>query len=165
MIADIDMQRLDWKRAIAAYSELSKSDPGDVMIARSMIDLYQKVGRPDAGMRHLDRHLVFLVRNGRGGEITGILGEMIEQQPADAELVDRMVRLHMHQGQNAQAIELLDQLGELQLEAGDTEGAIASIEKILTLHPEDELKYLQLVYSLRQENGTGTSEADHLPVA
>ncbi|MGB3716255.1 MAG: tetratricopeptide repeat protein [Candidatus Promineifilaceae bacterium] len=165
VIADIDMQRLDWKRAIAAYSELSKSDPGDVMIARSMIDLYQKVGRPDAGMRHLDRHLVYLVRNGRGDEITGILAEMIEQQPADAGLVDRMVRLQIHQGQNAEAIELLDQLGELQLEAGDTEGAIATIEKILTLHPEDELKYSQLLYSMRQGSGTGTSEADHLPVA
>jgi Flp pilus assembly protein TadD len=90
---------------------------------------------------------------------------MIEERPADAGLVDRMVRLQMHQGQNAQAIELLDQLGELQLEAGDTKGAIVTIEKILTLHPEDELKYLQLVYSLRQESGSGTSEADHLPVA
>jgi tetratricopeptide (TPR) repeat protein len=165
VIADIDMQRLDWKRAIAAYSELSKSDPGDVMIARSMIDLYQKVGRPDAGMRHLDRHLVFLVRNGRGSEITDVLAEMIEERPADVGLVDRMVRLQMHQGQNAQAIELLDQLGELQLEAGDTKSAIATIEKILTMHPEDELKYLQLVYSLRQESETGSSEADQLPVA
>jgi tetratricopeptide (TPR) repeat protein len=165
VIADIDMQRLDWKRAIAAYSELSKNDPGDVMIARSMIDLYQKVGRPDAGMRHLDRHLVFLVRNGRGDDITNILAEMIDQRPTDAGLVDRMVRLQIHQGEKVQAIRLLDQLGESQLEAGDTEGAIATIEKLLTLQPDEELKYLQLLYSLREGSGTGTSEADHLPVA
>jgi len=164
LIADIDMQRLDWKRAIAAYSELSRSDPGDVLIARTMIDLYFKVGRPDAAMHHLDRHLVHLVRNGRGSEIPAILTEMIEQRPGEAGLVDRMVRLHVHQRQNEQAIELLDQLGELQLEAGDTGSAIATIEKILTLDPTNEEKYLQLIDSLRLESGSVITEAGLSPV-
>ncbi len=160
VIADIDMQRLDWKRAIAAYSELSKNDPGDVKIARVMIDLYHKVGRPDAGMRHLDRYLMFLVRNGRGSEITGVLSEMIEQRPADVGLVDRLAGLLLQHQRKVEAIKLLDRLGDVQLAGGDTEAAIATIERIIKLEPSDEAKYVQLVESLRQDAEVGSSELD-----
>lgn len=152
VIADIDMQRLDWKRAIVAYSELSKSDPGDTMIARSLIDLYYNVGKPKAAMQQLDHHLVFLVRNGRGGEVPVILRELIEERPNDPGLVDRMVRLQVHQGKNEQAIILLDRLGESQLDAGEDEAAITTIEKILALKPADEAKYAMLVEGLRNQS-------------
>ncbi len=164
VIADIDMQRLDWKRAIAAYSELSKNDPGDTLVARSMIDLYYNVGRPDAAMQQLDRHLAFLVRNKRGSEVPVILYDLIEERPNEVGLVDRMVRLHVHQGRNEQAIELLSQLGEAQLDAGETENAIITIDKILTLDPADEAKYLELVDTLRQETDFGTSESEQYPI-
>lgn len=160
VIADIDMQRLDWKRAIAEYGELSQRDPGDVMIARTMIDLYHKVGRADAAIRHLDRHLVFLVRNGRGSEIPGILSDMIEQRPTDVDLVDRLARLYTQQGRNDEAIILFDRLGDAQLESGDEEGTIATIERIMQLNPPDRSKYQELLDNLRQDSGAGLSEVD-----
>jgi tetratricopeptide (TPR) repeat protein len=159
VIADIDMQRLDWKRAIAAYSELGKADPGDTMIARSMIDLYYNVGKPEAAMQQLDRHLVFLVRNGRGAEVPGILKELAEQRPNDVGLVDRLVRLRVHQGQIGQAVQLLDQLADAQLEAGQNDQAIMTIDKILALKPEDDSKYAVLVESLRQNRASDELEA------
>jgi tetratricopeptide (TPR) repeat protein len=162
VIADIDMQRLDWKRAIAAYSELSKFDPGDTMIARSMIDLYFNVGRPTAAMQQLDRHLVFLVRNGRGAEVPVILRELLEDRPNDAGLVDRMARLQVHQGKSEQAIQLLDRLGESQLDAGEDEAAIITLEKILALQPAEEVKYVGLVESLRSKSDFDESAPDEL---
>ncbi len=162
VIADIDMQRLDWKRAIVAYSELSKSDPGDTMIARSLIDLYYNVGKPGAAMQQLDHHLVFLVRNGRGSEVPVILRELIEERPNDPGLVDRMVRLQVHQGKNEQAIHLLDRLGESQLDAGEDEAAIITIEKILALKPADEAKYAVLVEGLRNKGSFDDSAVGEL---
>jgi len=164
VIADIDMQRLDWKRALVAYSELRKSDPGDTMIARSMIDLYYNVGKPEAAMQQLDRHLVYLVRNGRGGEVPGILRELIEERPNDAGLVDRVVRLQVHQGKNEQAIQLLDQLSESQLDAGEDEAAIATIEKIVALQPADETKYLEMIESLRSRSGIDDTAAGEFAI-
>ena len=164
VIADIDMQRLDWKRAIVAYNELNKSDPGDTMIARSMIDLYYNVGKPEAAMQQLDRHLVYLVRNGRGGEVPGILRELIEERPNDAGLVNRVVRLQVHQGKNEQAIQLLDQLSESQLDAGEDDAAIATIEKILALQPADETKYLEMIESLRSRSGIDDTAAGEFTI-
>jgi len=131
-----------------------------MMVARSIIDLYYNVGRPDAALQQLDRHLVYLVRNGRGREVPLIMNELIDERPNDAGLVDRMVRLKIHQGKKEQAIALLDQLGEAQIDAGETEEAIATIEKIIALEPEEETKYADLIESLRSAGEIENPESD-----
>jgi Flp pilus assembly protein TadD len=45
---------------------------------------------------------------------------------------------------------LLDQLGEAQLDAGQTEKAIKTLERILDLNPPNATGYQQLLGQLRQ---------------
>lgn len=149
--ADIDMQRFDWWRALAAYKELRELDPEDERTAITLFDLYYKVGQPNNAVRELDRYLVQLVRSKRGGKVMGILEDMVEQRPSDPNLVDRLCRLYMQQSRNDDAVFLLDRLGEMQLEAGDNVAAVKTISKILQFNPANTASYEQLLVQLRSQ--------------
>lgn len=150
LIADIDMQRFDWRRALSAYRELRELDPEDERTAITLVDLYYKVGQPMNAIRELDQYLTQLVRSGRGSKVLGILEDMVSHRPSDAHLVERLSRLYLQQNRHEEAIQLLDRLGEAQLEEGDTESAVATIQKILKLNPPNAASYQQLLGQLRQ---------------
>lgn len=150
-MADIDMQRLDWRRALPAYKELRQIDSEDEWTAITLVDLYYKVEQPVNAIRELDQYLVHLVRGGRSGKVIGILEDMVAQHPTDTHLIDRLSRLYLQQKRQADAIDLLDKLGEAQLEAGETAGAVETIQKILKLNPPNATGYHQLLNQLRQK--------------
>ncbi len=149
-MADVDMQRFDWRRALVTYKELRELDPDDERTAVTLIDLYYKVDQPNNAVSELDNYLIQLVRKGRGAKLVGILEDMIRQRPSDANLVDRLYRLYIQQKRVKDAVNLLDRLGELQLEAGDTPGAIRTIERIVSLKPANVANYQQLLGQLKQ---------------
>ena len=149
-IADIDIQRLDWKRALAAYSELGANDPGDEQIALTLVDLYYKVDQPASAIRQLDKFLVHLVRNGQGAKVFTVLEDLLELRPTDAEVADRLVRLYLRQGRREIAMNLLDSLGEAQLDAGQDDAAIKTIETILTMDPPNANSYRQILHQLQR---------------
>jgi tetratricopeptide (TPR) repeat protein len=150
LTADIDMQRFDWRRALAAYKELRKLDPQDERTAIVLVDLYYKVGQPVNAVVELDEYLKQLVRSGRGAKVVGILEDMVRQRPSDASLVERLSRLYVQQKRTTEAIELLDKLGEAQLETNDAAAAVETIQKILALNPPNAASYQQLLSQLRQ---------------
>jgi tetratricopeptide (TPR) repeat protein len=150
-IADIDMQRLDWKRALMAYNELSAAEAADESIALTWIDLHYKVGQPRTALQQLDRFLMRLVRAGKTDKVIEILETLVEQRPTNAGLADRLVRLRLRQGRREEAIAVLDRLGEAQLEAGETKRAAATIERLLELEPPNDASYRQLLQRLKQD--------------
>ena len=149
-IADIDMQRLDWKRALAAYKEISDINPEDESVSLTLIDLYYKAGQPELALAQLDNLLIQLVRKGQVKKVILILEEMVEQRPLDTGLVDRLSRLYVHQGRNQEAIVILDRVGEAQLDAGQTSNATVTIKQILQLDPPNAASYRLLLERLRQ---------------
>ncbi|MFQ5398978.1 MAG: tetratricopeptide repeat protein [Anaerolineae bacterium] len=150
LTADIDMQRFDWKRALSCYKELRSLDPEDESTAITLVGLYYRVGQPASAVRELDNYLKQLVRSGRGKKVISILEDMVEQRPNDAHLVERLTRLYVQQKRVNDAARLLDRLGEAQLEAGETDKAIATIEKILNLRPPNAASYRKLLSQIRQ---------------
>ncbi|HZD11327.1 MAG TPA: tetratricopeptide repeat protein, partial [Candidatus Binatia bacterium] len=149
-IADIDMQRLDWKRALAAYGELRKEDPADERTAITLVDLYFKIGQPGYALRELDHYLKQLVSGGRGAKVIGILQDMTRRHPAEGGLGQRLARLLLAQKRQDEAIQVLDRLGEAQLEAGERDRAIATLEQIVRLQPSNAASYHQLLKQLRE---------------
>jgi tetratricopeptide (TPR) repeat protein len=150
-IADIDMQRFDWRRALGAYRELRAADPNDERLAINLIDLYYRVDQAENALRELDRYLIQLVKGGRGPKVVGILEDMVERRPGDAGLVNRLVRLYVQQKRIQNAVQILDKLGEEQLQAGQTQEAIATIEKIIKFNPPNTISYKQLLERLYKD--------------
>jgi tetratricopeptide (TPR) repeat protein len=148
--ADIDLQRFDWPRALAAYRELRQEEPNDERTAITLIDLYYRVGQSALALRELDQYLKQLVAAGRGNKVAGILEDMARRHPAEAPLVYRLVRLYLSQNRRQEAFERLDALGEALLEAGETQKAITTIEQIVRLNPPNILSYQQLLKQLQE---------------
>ncbi|MEJ2749610.1 MAG: BTAD domain-containing putative transcriptional regulator, partial [Anaerolineae bacterium] len=153
LLADIDMQRFDWKRALTTYKELRQLDPEDERTAITLVDLHYRVGQNAEAIQALDKYLIHLVRSGRGTKVIGILEDMVNQRPSDANLVDRLSRLYLQQKRTSDAVAILDKLGESQLETGSTEAAIKTIQKILQLNPPNADSYQQLLTQLNQQRG------------
>ncbi len=148
-IADIDLQRFDWRQALPVYRELRRLEPGDERVAMNLIDLLFKVGDREEALKELDRYLIQLAKSGRGAKILGILEDLLAQRPNEPGLVDRLAKLYIQQKRLPKAIELLDQLGEAQLEAGQIQAAIGTIKKILGLSPDNVAAYEQLLKQLK----------------
>lgn len=149
-VADIDMQRLDWQRALISYKELRRLSPDDERIAITLIDLYYKINQPKSALRELNDYMIQLIKGGKSTKVVGILEDMVKQRPNDPNLTDMLARLYVQQKRPQKAIDLLDRLGEAQLEAGTNDQAIATIEKILALNPPNAASYRQLIAQLRQ---------------
>ncbi len=144
-IANIDMERFEWKRALIGYKELRKLNPEDEWSAITLVSLYYRTGQRVNAVRELDKYMKQLVRSGRSNKVLGILEDMVQRQPADTNLAERLYKLYLQQDRKADAIRLLDGLGEAQLEDGNETGARKTIEKILTLNPPNAESYEQLL--------------------
>ena len=145
LIGDLDMQRLDWKRALPVYRELRRVDPEDERAAITLVDLLFKTNDGENALKELDRYLVHLAKSGRGGKVVGILQDVFNQRPGDANIADRLARLYVQQKKPAKAIEVFDKLGEAQLDAGQKKAAMVTIKKILSLNPPNRQAYEQLL--------------------
>ena len=151
LIGDIDMQRLDWARALTSFRELRKLEPADERAAITLIDLYYKTRQPRHALSELDQYLIQLIQSGRGGKVTGILEDMNRQRPNDAGLVERLARLYGQQNRVQDAVELLDKLGDEQISSGEIAKAIKTVTKIVHLSPPQVGQYKQLLADLQQQ--------------
>ena len=79
-----------------------------------------------------------------------MLEDLLELRPTDADIADRLVRLYLRQGRREVALNLLDSLGEAQLDAGQDDAAIKTIETILTMDPPNADSYRQILHQLQQ---------------
>ena len=94
-------------------------------------------------------HLGRLASQGRTKKILAILNGMAAQQPDNMGLLNRLAAAYAQAGDRDKAIENLDRLGELQLDAGLRGDAVVTIQSILSLKPADAKSYYQLLAQLQ----------------
>jgi tetratricopeptide (TPR) repeat protein len=151
-IGDIDMQRIDWRRAIQDYEQIKSIAPDDERARLSLIELRFKTGDSARAVKELDELLVSYTSSGRGRQVIPVLEEQARNHPGEMALRMRLARAYHGSGMTAQAIEQLDALGELQLQAGLRKEAAATIRGIIALRPPNVAEYQQV---LAQINAAG----------
>lgn len=147
-LGDVEMKRLDWKRALPIWVELTKLDPDDTYASKNIIDILFNVEQPQKALKQLDQLLVQLIKAKKGREVVVLLEQLVASRPDEVGLADRLARLYLSQKQNAKAIKLLDGLGESLLEQGKNKQAAQVIKKILSLNPPNKSDYQQLLQQL-----------------
>jgi len=152
-IGDIDMQRVDWKHAAGIYEQIRKIDPGDERARLALMELYYRLGRPELGITELDDLLKTCRESGKTERIFAILQDAVGERPDDIPLRTRLAQAHLDAGNVDQALEQLDRLGDLQLNAGRHEDAKVTIRAIIALNPPNVVAYREL---LDQINGSGS---------
>ncbi|MBN1315108.1 MAG: tetratricopeptide repeat protein [Anaerolineales bacterium] len=151
-LADIEMQRLNWREAISAYYQIVRSSPEDERANVTLAELLFKMNQPYEALAELDRFLARLAAHGRTKKILKILEEMLSQQSNNMGLLNRLAAAYAQAGKREKAIEHLDRLGELQLDAGLRKEAANTIRAILSLNPEDEEGYRALYNHISGES-------------
>lgn len=144
-IGDIDMQCVDWKRATEIYERIRKMAPDDERARLTLMDLYYRLGRPELAVMELDDLLKVCREAGKVERTFVILEDAVAERPEDVPLLTRLAQAHLDAGNVEQALQHLDRLGDLQLNAGRPEDARATIRAIIALNPPNIVAYQQLL--------------------
>jgi tetratricopeptide (TPR) repeat protein len=148
-MGDIDLSRLEWHKALDVYQQIRSLDPDDDKARTNVIDLNLRLGQEDQAAEELDSYLEHLVKAGRGSEALELLEAMVREHPGKQALHSRLAEAYRAAGRKADAIAQYDALGEIQLDAGQVQNAIQTIQTIIDLGPPDAEGYLELLRNLR----------------
>ncbi|HET90354.1 MAG TPA: tetratricopeptide repeat protein [Chloroflexi bacterium] len=147
-IGDIDMQRVDWKRAIESYERIRELAPDDERARLTLMNLYYRFNRPDMAIAELDDLLKIYREGGKKQRIFTVLEDVVQERPDNIPLRTRLAQAYLDAGDVEQALVHLDKLGDLQIEAGRSEDAKATIRAIIALKPSNVEAYQQLLAQL-----------------
>ncbi len=147
-MADISLQRLDWKQALRLYEQIRSLAPDNLMAHRQVIDLNLRLAQFDRAAAELQDTLDFLKNRKDAAEIMAFLEDLTANHGEVPVIVHALAMVYAQAGRIDEAIKRLDALAEKQLASGDREGAIASINRIIALNPPDVAKYRQVLASL-----------------
>ncbi|GIL08794.1 MAG: hypothetical protein BroJett033_3050 [Chloroflexota bacterium] len=147
-IADIDQVRLDVRKAQRAYEEIVQISPDDERARRMLIDLSYRQGNQLDAIKRLDQLLGIYAKKRQTDRIIQLLSELIKLYPSNQDLRSRLAAVYRQLGNRKDAIFQLDALGELQLEAGQTDDAANTIRQIIALNPDGVEDYRRLLTQL-----------------
>jgi tetratricopeptide (TPR) repeat protein len=148
-IGDINVQRLDWRQAIRDYRRIKRSDPQDTKARTCLVDLYLKSSQREMALKELDE-LIDVYRGRRQPqELLSILTETVQAWPDEIGLRMRLAKMYLDLRRRADAIDELNKIGELQLERGQPQEAIRTVQAIIRLGPDNVEGYRQLLDQLR----------------
>ena len=143
-VGEMDMQRGDWKRAIQTYEQLKKIDPQDDKVRMILIDLFFKV-QPQRAIQEIDELLKIYRATGRTKRLVPIIEDQVRTHPHDMGLQARAAQACLESGLRNEGVAHLNRLGEMQLNAGLTKQAAATIRAIIALNPPNAQAYRNLL--------------------
>lgn len=144
-LADIYMTRLDWRQAQRTFEQIRELVPNDDEPRRELVEIHFKLGNPIEAMRELDNLLRLYAQSRRGNLILSTLESMVAARPSEMGLRSRLAAVYQQLKRTKEAIEQLDALGELQLDAGLMQEACATIKQIIKLNPPNLAQYQALL--------------------
>jgi predicted Zn-dependent protease len=71
-MADIDMQRLDWKQAIRVFEQIRTLRPDDQSARKNLIELSLRMGQPAQAGAELESYFSYLQNSNRAIKICSI---------------------------------------------------------------------------------------------
>ena len=149
-MADLDVQRLDWHAAIKDYEAILRVAPDDERAHLALYRLYPRTGRPQLGIGALDNLIKHYLTHRNAKKALTVLEDLVASQPESIPLRARLAQLFLNLGNRERALEHLDVLGDLQLEGGQKDAAIKTIEAILALNPPNREAYIGLYREMAQ---------------
>lgn len=147
-MADIDMQKLDWKQAIRVFEQIRTLRPDDEGVRKNLIDLSLRLGQPAQAYAELESYLAYLQTSGSGQGIK-FIEELLQERPDDLVLRRALAQQYQQSGQIEEAVAQLDSIADSFLTAGRKEEAIVAINQILRMNPPSADQYRQLLSQLQ----------------
>lgn len=150
-LADIELQSLDWKQAEEIYEQIRSIKPDDPQAAEKVIELKLRLGDDRQVQEELKTYLSFMDTNGDNQSALSFIMKLMEDYPDRLDFREIKAGLLLKEGNSEAAIQEYDAIGEILLEAGDTQGALQAIEAIIDLNPPNKDEYQGIMDSLIDE--------------
>lgn len=150
-LADMAQIRLETRQALKFYEEIIAIIPGDERAYRMLIDLNYSLANQVDAIKYLDQMLGIYARRKQISKIVQLLEDLVRLYPTDTGLRSRLAAIYKQLGRKREAIEQLDTLGELQLEAGMHNDACQTIKQIIALKPDNIEDYQELLEQLSRK--------------
>lgn len=148
-MADIDMQRLDWKQAVRVLEQLRTLRPDDAAARATLIELNLRLAQNSQAEAEIASLMTYLEENQRAAEALPLLEKLLEEN--DNNLLRRAQATQLHRaGRSAEAISLLDSIGDKLMESGDKNGVMDVIHQILQMNPPNAEEYRSLLAQLQE---------------
>ncbi|MEX1247522.1 MAG: tetratricopeptide repeat protein [Anaerolineales bacterium] len=140
-MADIDLQRLDWRKALRVYEQLRTMAPNDETARLNLVQLNLRLGQEGTANAELDNYLSYFNSLGRDQDAIAFLSGLVEENPRFALAHRRVAEAYQQKNQRQEAIREWNKVGELLVESGDREGAKGAVRAILALNPPNAERY------------------------
>jgi tetratricopeptide (TPR) repeat protein len=147
-MADIDLQRLDWRKALLVYEQLRTLAPDDETARLNLVQINLRLSQEAKANSELDNYLSFLSSRSRDEDAANFLTTLINENARFALGHRRLAEHYQQTGKREQAIHEWNKVGELLVEAGDREGAKVAVRAILALNPPNPERYQQFLAHL-----------------
>ena len=124
-------------KAIAVYKKILNADPDNLGINATMASLYAKQGLSiDARNQYL-RVAALLQKNGNFKELAGVYEKIVELNPANSAVQQKLAELYLSQGDKEKSYQYWMGAASAQAKAGDLAAAVDSFGQALQLNPLD----------------------------
>lgn len=148
-MADIDLQRLDWKQALRIYEQLRSITPDDESTRRQLVELNLRMAQPDKAMSELENYITYLESQDKNDLAITFIEEVMQEHP-DQTILKRALAARLHYaGRTDEAIAQLDVLGEHLMQTGDKHSALEVINQIVLMNPPNVEEYRQLLFQMQ----------------
>ena len=115
-MADIDLQRLNWKQALRVFEQIRTLRPDDDGVRKQLVELNLRMGQPEQAMSELENYLAYLDGTGMANNGVAFLEDLIKDH-ADQPLLKRALAQQLHRtGRTTEAVTQLDALGDELME-------------------------------------------------
>jgi tetratricopeptide (TPR) repeat protein len=150
-IAELDMQRLDWRQAVKTYEQLKNANPSDDKARLALISLHFRLANPRQAIVETDDMLRYFLPNVGLPKSIELLETLIAEYGNDINLRQRITRLYQQAGRKADAIAQLDTIADAFHQSGNTADAARTIQAIIEMQPDNVDEYIQVLEQLRSQ--------------
>lgn len=151
-MADIDLQRLDWRQAMRVFEQIRTVDPSDPKPRFNLIDLNLRLGQDSTALAELDSYIAYLESTKEHDKIIPFMEELIKERPDYLEFHQRLAELYRQAGRITEAVAEFDRVGDLFLDAGNKTATIAVIQTIISLRPPNIADYRAILEQLQADS-------------
>lgn len=148
-MADIDMQRLDWKQALRVFEQIRTLSPEDDSARKQLIELNLRMGQQDRALSELESYITHLESQNKKDLALTFLEDLVRDHDDQPLLKRTLAALLNRMGRMAEAIPILDQLGEVLIQKGDKPGAMDVINQIILMNPPNIQEYRTLLAQMQ----------------
>jgi tetratricopeptide (TPR) repeat protein len=150
-IADIDMQRLDWRQALRIFEQLRSLQPEDAASRMQIININLRLGQKSAALKEIDDYVKTLEEMQKTKEVVNFLNELIKEYPEQTDIRKRLMEAFIRYGHTSKAIQQMDKLADQLLDKGEKYEAIEMVEAIIAMNPPNSNQYKLLLQQIKTE--------------